>query len=142
MKTRGGAVDLDGRHRVQSLVARPVVYVHADDSLRTVAQTLTEETIGAALVRGTKGHAIGLVSERDIVRALADGAHPDRAKASDIMAEELVTVAPGDELHDAIHTMLDAEVRHLPVVDADVHYGMVSARDALRALLEEAEGAE
>ena len=132
-------MDLDGRHRVRSLVARPAVYVHADDTLRQVAEMLSEEAIGAALVRGPKGHAIGLVSERDIVRALADGASPSRTKASEIMAEELLTVAPSDELHDAIHAMLDAEVRHLPVVEGDVHFGMVSARDALRALLEEVE---
>jgi CBS domain-containing protein len=132
-------VDLDGRHRVRSLVARPAVYVHADDTLRKVAETLAEESIGAALVRGPKGHAIGLVSERDIVRALADGANPNRATASEVMAEELLTIAPNDELHEAIHTMLDAEVRHLPVVEGDVHFGMVSARDALRALLSEVE---
>jgi CBS domain-containing protein len=128
-------VDLDGRHRVQSLVARPAVYVHANDTLRDVAQTFIEESIGAALVRGTHG-VMGLVSERDLVRAIADGASVSRTPVSDVMVTELVTAAPTDELTDVAHRMLDAEVRHIPVVEDGVAYGMVSVRDALRALTE------
>ena len=126
-------MDLDGRHRVQRLVARPAVYVHANDTLKDVAQTFMEESIGAALVRGPHG-VIGLVSERDLVRALADGASMARTPVEDVMATELVTVSPSDELLDAVHRMLDAEIRHLPVVEDGVAYGMISARDALRAL--------
>jgi CBS domain-containing protein len=126
-------MDLDGRMRVQSLVARPVVYVHPNDSLRAVSTTLVEESIGAALVRGPHG-AIGLVSERDVTRALAEGADPDRTTAEDVMSDELVTVAPHDDLLDAVHRMLDAEVRHLPVMEHGVVAGVVSARDALEAL--------
>jgi CBS domain-containing protein len=126
-------VDLDGRHRVQGLVARPAVYVHANDTLREVAQTFIEESIGAALVRGTHG-VMGLVSERDIVRAIADGASVSRTPVSDVMATELLTAAPTDELVEVVHRMLEAEVRHIPVVEDGVAYGMVSVRDALRAL--------
>ena len=133
-------MDFDGRNRVQRLTQRPAVYVHTNDTLRRAASVLTEESIGAALVRGTHG-AIGLVSERDIARALAEGGAPDRTTAEDIMADELITVAPGDQLATAIHRMLDAEVRHLPIVEDGVAAGMISARDALRALLEETEDA-
>ena len=131
-------MDIDGKDRVQRLVNRPVVYVHANDSLRRVALTLVEESIGAALVRGPHG-AIGLISERDIARALADGAAPDRTTAADVMAEELVTAAPGDDLLVAVHRMLDAEVRHMPVMEHGVPMGMISARDALRAVTDELE---
>jgi CBS domain-containing protein len=133
-------MDLDGKDRVQRLAQRPAVYVHPNDSLRRVAAVLVEESIGAALVRGPH-HAIGLVSERDIVRALADGGDPDRMTAEEVMAEELVTVAPTDDLLDAAHRMLDSEVRHLPVIEDGVAFGMLSARDALRALVDERERA-
>jgi CBS domain-containing protein len=128
-------MNLDANDRVHQLVQRPSVYVHPNDTLRRVAQTLIEESIGAALVRGPHG-AIGLVSERDIVRALADGADPAVTRAEEVMVEELVTVGPNDATLDAVHRMLDAEVRHLPVVEDGVAGGMISARDALRALLE------
>ncbi len=131
-------MDLDGKDRVQRLVTRPVVYVHANDSLRDVAVMMMEESIGAALVRGSHG-AIGLISERDIVRAIADGASITHTRAEEVMADELVTVGPADELLDAVHRMLDAEVRHLPVMEDGVAAGMISARDALRALAEEVE---
>jgi signal-transduction protein with cAMP-binding, CBS, and nucleotidyltransferase domain len=77
------------------------------------------------------------VSERDVTRALAEDADPDTMKVEDIMSDELVTVAPNDEVYDAVHRMLEAEVRHLPVVDDGVTTGMVSARDALQALVRE-----
>jgi predicted transcriptional regulator len=131
-------MDLDGKSRVQGLVTRPVVYVHPNDTLRRLATTLVEESIGAALVRGPHG-AIGLVSERDLARAIADGADPDRTRVEHVMNDELVTVAPGDELLDAVHRMLDAEVRHLPLMDNGVVAGIVSARDALRGLAVERE---
>jgi CBS domain-containing protein len=129
-------VDLDGRHRVQGIVGRPAVYVHANDSLKQVSQTLIDESIGAALVRGPHG-LIGLVTERDLVRAVAEGISLSRTAVEDWMTTELVTAAPNDELLDVVHRMLDAEVRHLPVVEDGVAYGMVSVRDALRSLADD-----
>ncbi len=131
-------MDFDGRHRVQGLVARPAVYVHANDTLKQVAQTMVEESIGAALVRGPHG-VVGLVSERDLVRAIAEGVSLTRTSVEDIMTTDLITAAPSDELLDVVHRMLDAEIRHLPIVEDGVAYGMVSARDALRSLASNSE---
>jgi CBS domain-containing protein len=128
-------MDLDHDTRVQALVARPVVYVHPNDTLRQLARTFVEESIGAALVRGPHG-TIGLITERDVVRALADGAGPNRTRVEQVMSEDLITVAPNDDLLAAAHLMLEAEVRHLPIMENGVAAGMVSARDALRALVE------
>jgi CBS domain-containing protein len=129
-------VDLDGRHRVQGIVTRPAVFVHANDTLKQVAQMLIDESIGAALVRGPHG-VIGLISERDLVRAIADGVPLARTPVEDVMTTDLVTATPHDELIDVVHRMLDAEVRHLPVVEDGVAYGMVSVRDALRSLADD-----
>ncbi len=131
-------MDLDGNDRVQRLATQPVVYVHAHDTLRRIAEVFEEESISAALVRGPHG-AMGLVAERDIVRALAEGGGADNTTAEDVMAEELVTCAPGDALATIVHRMLDAEIRHMPVMEDGVAAGMISARDALRALLQETE---
>jgi predicted transcriptional regulator len=129
---------LDENDQVHQLVQRPTVYVHRNDTLRRVAETFIEESIGAALVRGNHG-AIGLVSERDIVRAVAEGSSVDRTHAEDVMTEDLVTVGPNDDVLDAVHRMLDAEIRHLPVVEDGVAGGMISARDALQMLVTERE---
>jgi CBS domain-containing protein len=128
-------MDLDHDTRAQALVTRPVVYVHPNDTLCRLAEIFVEESIGAALVRGPH-RAIGLVSERDVVRAIAEGADPTRTRADEIMNEDVITIAPNDDLLDVAHRMLDAEVRHLPILEHGVVAGMVSARDALRALVE------
>jgi CBS domain-containing protein len=128
-------MNLDHDTRAQALVTRPVVYVHPNDTLRRLAETFVEESIGAALVRGPHG-TIGLVSERDVVKAIAEGADPTRMRADEIMNEEIITISPNDDLLAAAHEMLDAEVRHLPIMEDGVVAGMLSARDALRALVE------
>jgi predicted transcriptional regulator len=133
-------MNLDQDTRAQALVTRPVVHVHPNDTLRRLAETFVEESIGAALVRGPHG-AIGLVSERDVVAAIADGSDPNRTRVDEIMNEDVITIAPNDDLLDAAHEMLDAEVRHLPIVEDGVVGGMISARDALRALVDLREGA-
>jgi predicted transcriptional regulator len=133
-------MNLDQDTRAQALVTRPVVYVHPNDTLRRLAETFVEESIGAALVRGPHG-AIGLVSERDVVAAIAEGSDPSRTRVDEIMNEDVITIAPNDDLLDAAHEMLDAEVRHLPIVEDGVVGGMISARDALRALVDLREGA-
>jgi CBS domain-containing protein len=117
---------------VQGLATRPAVYVHANDTLRDAALTLVEESVGAALVRGPHG-VFGLISERDLVRAVAEGASVSRTRVSDVMSTELVTASPNDELLDVVHRMFEAEIRHIPVVEADVAVGMISMRDALHA---------
>jgi CBS domain-containing protein len=129
---------------VRTLAHRPAVDVLPDASLRAVAETLDEESVGVAVVLaphppgGTR--AAGLVSERDIVRALADGADPDSTAADDVMTADLVSVAPEDSLGTAARRMLDNEVRHLPVVAGDDIVGVISMRDLVEALLQPSAG--
>lgn len=128
---------------VRSLVKRPPVVVHPESTLRAVAETLSEESIGAVVVRGTRppgapgSHAEGMVSERDIVQALADGLDPDTARAQDVMTLDLACAAPNELMSTVAARMLDNEIRHLPVTDGGVVVGMVSERDALRVLVDE-----
>lgn len=128
---------------VRSLVKRLPVVVSPDATLRAVAQTLTEESIGAVVVRGTRptgargSRAEGVVSERDIAQALADGLDPDTTSAEDVMTLDLACAAPGESVLAVATRMLDNEIRHIPVTEHGVVIGMVSERDALRALVDE-----
>jgi signal-transduction protein with cAMP-binding, CBS, and nucleotidyltransferase domain len=117
---------------VRMLAKRPAVHVQREATLRAVAETLANESIGAVLVRHTEPP--GLVSERDVVRALAEGADPDQERAGDVMTEDVASLAPDATLAHAVRTMLDNEIRHLPVLEDGVTVGMVSARDVLAAL--------
>lgn len=118
---------------IRTVSHRPAVQVHKEDSLRSVAETLTEESIGAAVVKGT--HPPCIVSERDLVAALAEGLDPDRSAAADVMTADLACAAPAETVLDVGLRMLDNEIRHLPLVDDGVVVGVVSARDVLAVLV-------
>jgi signal-transduction protein with cAMP-binding, CBS, and nucleotidyltransferase domain len=125
-------MSLDTSDMVESLITRPAVFVHLDDTLRQLAVTLTEESIGAAVVRGT--NPLALVSERDVVRALAEDGDPDTTTVSDIMTEDVAVAAPTDPIADVVARMLSNEIRHMPIADDGAVIGFVSARDALARL--------
>ena len=104
-------------------------------TLRAVSTVLARYEAGAAIVRRDNGP--GLISERDLVGALAAGGDPDRVWSSDVMTPDLVAVSPGTTIIDGARRMLDAGVRHLIVVDGDDVVGVVSMRDLLAVLVEE-----
>ncbi len=74
---------------------------------------------------------VGIVTERDLVAALAEGADPATTRVVDYMTDRPVTVAPDDDLAVAAHRMAELGVRHLPVVDGHHLVGMLSIRDFL-----------
>ena len=117
---------------IRTLVKRPAVQVQREATLRAVAETLANESIGAVLVRHTDPP--GLVSERDVVRALAEGIDPDQERAGDVMTEDVASLPPDAPLTQAVRLMLDNEIRHVPVLEDGVAVGMVSARDVLAVL--------
>jgi len=119
------------RDSVTSLTTRPPVFVDSQATLREVAVLLEREGIGVAIV----GSGAGIVSERDIVRALAEGADPDRERAGNIDTLEIVTIDPAAPIDAALNEMLDSEIRHLPILRDGNVVGVISLRDALRALV-------
>jgi len=125
---------------VRQLVKRTPVTVAESDSLSRVARTLWAENVGLALVRSERGQVVGLISERDLVGAMALGVK-ENATAADVMVMPLIAVRPTDSLYDAAAQMLDYGIRHMPVADADADYsGVISIRDVLRPLLVESFG--
>ena len=125
---------------VRTLVKRSVVIVDPDSTLRQAAATLADDYIGVAVVPGagqTGDHVEGVLSERDIVRALADGADPDVEVARNVMTLDLATASVGDTIISVAECMLDNEIRHVPVVHDGTVVGIVSERDVLRSLVSE-----
>ncbi len=120
--------------RVGSLIRRPPVYVRPDASLRTVAEVLDEEQIGAVLVRDPEIGLEGIVSERDLVRSLADGGDPDQERARDVMTQELETISCEATLPELAGAMVSDDIRHLPVEREGEIVGVVSSRELARVL--------
>lgn len=120
---------------VANVMHRSTVSVRPDTTIRQVAETLAREEVGAVVVRGAEGLA-GIVSERDIVTALAEGVDPDAERADDVMTYDVVSVGSADALEVVARAMLDGGIRHLPVIDAGGPVGIVSIRDLLGAYLD------
>jgi len=94
---------------------------------------------GAAIVPGEATSIAGMISERDVVAQLAIGADPDTVTADRAMSRNVISAQPTDPVLDVVFLMLDAGVRHIPVIDDDLDQalGVVSMRDLLQPLLVE-----
>lgn len=118
---------------VHRLMTRPVVFADTEMTLRTLAATMAEESVGAVVLLGPDGPST-IVTERDIVEALADGADPDDTWAAEVASLDLVTADPDDTVAEVVRMMVTHDIRHVPVRAYGSVVGMVSARDVLRVV--------
>ena len=110
-------------------------------SLAEAAKLLTQERIGALVIRNTTGEMIGILSERDIVRAVArDGAGVLERPVSIMMTRDVLCCSPQDSVAEVMSMMTERRFRHLPVKHNGKLIGMVSIGDVVKARVEEAEG--
>lgn len=117
---------------VRDLVQRGTVTVPPAATLRDAAVVMEREEVGAVVVVA-EGRAAGVLSERDIVRAVANGEDVDDVRADDVMAVDVVTIGLDATVTEAADVMEAGNIRHLPVTDGDKVVGMVSIRDVLAA---------
>lgn len=122
--------------KIERIVARGAVSAHPEDTIQTVAETMTREGVGAVLVRGGGGKVLGILSERDIVKALADeDIDVVEDRASDLMTASIEAVSPEATIAEVASLMVEGQIRHAPVVDDAGPVGVVSIRDVLAAYL-------
>lgn len=116
--------------KVRTVATTGFVRAEPDDPLLVAATTMAENEIGSLPVfRGET--MIGIFTERDLVRAIAEDADCATATIGEYMSTQPVTIEADADLHDAAHRMLEGGVRHLPVLDAGEVVGLVSIRDVL-----------
>lgn len=127
----------DPNNPVREVMSRGAISVDEKLTLRSLAAVLAELDIGVALVARPDG-AAGIVSERDVVAALAAGADPDEVWTADVMVEDLVLAEPEATILEVAHRMSAEAVRHVAVVERGTIVGVVSARDVLPVLADHA----
>ena len=99
----------------------------------TLAERLTMHGIGVLVVLDHAGAILGIVSERDLVRAIAT--HKSAAlahTARDVMTKEVIVCTPQQTESQVMTTMVDAHIRHMPVVENGRVVGLVSLGDAVK----------
>lgn len=122
------------RNRLVDVMQSPVYTVDAGDCLRSAARAMLDHRIGSLVVTDGGGHALGMLTERDLLRASGDPAVDfDRARVADWMNSPLESMRADDFLYRALARMARKKFRHLPVLDAAGEaVGIVSERDLLR----------
>lgn len=117
-----------------------VITVTSATTLKEVADTLAHHRIGAVVVSDGKGGIAGIVSERDVVRALAaHGAQVTGKKASEIMTARVHTCTPRDSETDLMALMTQQRIRHVPVIEDGKLAGMISIGDVVKNRIESIE---
>jgi CBS domain-containing protein len=117
---------------VEQTMSHYVLSVAPDESLEKAAQAMIERKVGSAMV--VKGTAfLGIVTERDVLRAVAHGRVPWSTQIQEVMTADPICVPPETETNDAIRTMIEGGFRHLPIVRDGSLIGLVSLRELLKA---------
>ena len=112
---------------------RAVVTMRVAQSVRDAVHLLAKHSLGAVVVVDEEDRPIGIVTERHIVRRLADDERVLTRAVGEIMARDLVTAIPQDELTSVLRVMTERRVRHVPIIDRNELVGIVSLGDVLRA---------
>jgi CBS domain-containing protein len=106
------------------------ITVAPEDTLGEVAERMTRQNTGAVVVKDF-GRLIGILTERDMLRAMAARVHTSDARVRQWMTADPITASPEMDLDEAAQVMLDNGFRHLPVVDGQNVLGVVSLRRVL-----------
>jgi CBS domain-containing protein len=116
---------------LSDVMAVKVVTVTRDLGASEIAKRMVAAKVGSALV--CEGpNLVGIVTERDILRVVADGKDPTSITAEECMTASPVCAEPDWEIGDAARLMVTRGIRHLPVTQDGKIVGMVSIRDLLR----------
>jgi CBS domain-containing protein len=115
---------------IGELIGSTYISVAPEDTLGEIAEKMRAQNVGAVVVKD-HGRLIGILTERDMLRAMAARVHTSEARARQWMTEEPVTAAPDMTADEAAEVMLAHGFRHLPVVDGPNVLGIISLRRAV-----------
>lgn len=116
---------------IDAMTTKPVSIDQAT-SLLDCARTMDENHVGAVVVKDDNT-SLGIITEQDIVRkVVAKGINPLVEKAKDYMEKNLVTISPDKDIYDALISMRDNNIRHLPVVEDNKMVGLLTIKDILK----------
>ena len=117
---------------------RRVATVPPDETIADAAAKLKQQQIGALVVSVDGLNVLGIISERDICRALVDhGTALGTMRVEDLMTREVITCVAGDTIANLMSIMTEKRIRHLPVIENGVMCGLVSIGDVVKIRLEE-----
>jgi CBS domain-containing protein len=113
---------------VADVMVRDVLTVEPSDTIGEAAEKMQAANVGAVVVMEDMVRIVGIVTERDLLRAVAARARAAEARVRQWMTSDPVTIEPETTIEDAAKIMFDHGFRHLPVVKGGRALGIVSLR--------------
>jgi CBS domain-containing protein len=114
--------------KVSEIMTGAAVTDRPDDTLDEAASKMWKQQTGSLLVMEGED-LVGILTERDVLKAVATGVNTKETRVSEVMTKDLITVGPQTSLREAAKVMADRWIRHLPVMDGGKVVGVVSQRD-------------
>ena len=112
---------------------RTVTTARAESTLKEVAELLASKKIGVVVISGEAGRVIGILSERDVVRLIADkGPAALTLSVGDVMTRNVITCEEKSTLDELMETMTTGRFRHIPVVERGELVGLISIGDVVK----------
>jgi len=110
-----------------------VFTISPDTTLADAAKTMVNDKCGSLVVVDA-GQVVGIITERDILRACAsEPRHLSEITVSKHMTRRMIVGAPGDDINEIMGLMTDERIRHLPVMDEEKLAGIISIGDVVKA---------
>lgn len=114
-----------------------VYAINPDATVLEALKLMSDKNTGALMVLEA-GKVAGILSERDCVRRVElHGRTPKETLVKDIMTSKVLYAQAGQSLEECVAIMIDKNIRHLPVYEGDELVGVISARDALKEMVDE-----
>ncbi len=117
---------------VREAMSESVLTLGPSHTIRQASQAMVARKVGAAVVVDPDGAGAGIVTERDVLRSLAEGSDPDVDTVGEHLTSEIVYAAPSWTLTQAAEAMLRGGFRHLVVMESNDVIGVLSVRDIVR----------
>jgi CBS domain-containing protein len=118
--------------QIADVMRREFITVAPEDTLGEVARKMVDKSMGAVIVKDF-GRLIGILTERDMLKAMAARVHTSDARVRQWMTPDPITITPDVTLDEASQIMLDNNFRHLPVMEGSTVVGYVSLRRVVGA---------
>jgi CBS domain-containing protein len=115
-------------------MSRDLLTVAPEDTLAEAAEKMAGRNVGAALVMDA-GRLVGILTERDLLAAVAAKVQTSEAPVREWMTENPLTVPEATSIERAASIMVTRGFRHLPIVDGERSIGIVSLRDVVRSVV-------
>jgi CBS domain-containing protein len=126
------------RNIIDTKALRQIITMKPTDTVKTAVEVLAKHRIGAVIVSRDGAIVDGILSERDIVRALGTrGVSILDLQVQDLMTAEVIGCHPEDTAISVMEKMTDGRFRHMPVVDANAMIGVISIGDVVKARIAE-----